>query len=83
MPLIFLAGGLLPALLLPVLMRKQPKPHFLPHSQRDATTHTVMMTILVAVSTFSATVITIGPNGLPGLDSVTRPDLKTPPAPRP
>ena len=52
MALIFLVGGLLPALLLPVLMRKRPKPHFVPHSQREATTYTVMITILVTVSTF-------------------------------
>jgi MFS family permease len=52
MALIFLVGGLLPALLLPVLMRKRPQPHFVPHSQREATTYTVMITILVTVSTF-------------------------------
>ena len=52
MTLIFLVGGLLPALLLPVLMRKRPTPHFVPHSQREATTYTVMITILVTVSTF-------------------------------
>lgn len=52
MTLIFLVGGLLPALLIPLLMRKRPKPHFVPHSQREATIYTVMITILVTVSTF-------------------------------
>ena len=52
MAAIFLVGGLLPALLLLFFMRKRPKPHFVPHSQREATTYTVMITVLVTVSTF-------------------------------
>ncbi len=38
---------------MPVVMRKRPKSHSLRHSQREAATHTVMITILVSVSTFS------------------------------
>lgn len=52
MAVIFLVGGLLPALLLPVLMRKHPKADFVTHTQREATVYTVMITILVTVSTF-------------------------------
>ena len=47
MTLFFLVGGLLPALLLPLLMRKRPKPHFVPHALREATIYTVMTTFRV------------------------------------
>ncbi len=36
-----------------MLTRKRQKPHFVPHSQREATTDIVMITILVKVSTFN------------------------------
>ena len=51
MALIFLAGGLIPALIVPRLMRKRP-PGLQPHSQREAVTYTVLITTLVAAGTF-------------------------------
>lgn len=52
MALIFLVGGLLPALIVPRLTRKRPVPHLQPHTQREAMTYTVMITILVTAGTF-------------------------------
>ncbi len=52
MALIFFVGGLLPALLVPLLMRKRKPPTLDPHSQREAVTYTVMITVLIAASTF-------------------------------
>lgn len=52
MALIFLVGGLIPALIVPRLTRRRPAPRLEPHSQHEATVYTVMITILVTVSTF-------------------------------
>lgn len=52
MAVIFFIGGLIPALIIPRLMRKRPAPELQPHTQREAVTYTVMITILVAVATF-------------------------------
>ena len=52
MALIFLVGGLIPALLVPLLMRKRTTPTLAPHSQSEAVTYTVMITTLVTVATF-------------------------------
>ena len=52
MALTFLVGGLIPALLVPLLTRKRPTPTLAPHSQSEAVTYTVMITTLVTVSTF-------------------------------
>jgi MFS family permease len=52
MALIFLVGGLVPALIVAHLTRRQPAPVLDPHSRREAMTYTVMITILVTVSTY-------------------------------
>lgn len=52
MALTFFVGALIPVLLVPLLLRERPAPTLTPHSQRDATTYTVMITTLVVVSTF-------------------------------
>jgi len=52
MAVTFFVGGLVPALILPILMRKRPAPKLIPHSRRQAVIYTVMITILVTVSTF-------------------------------
>jgi len=52
MTLIFFVGGLIPALLVPLLMRKRKAPTLLPHSQSEAVTYAVMITTLVTVATF-------------------------------
>lgn len=52
MAVIFLVGGLIPALAVPFLLRKRKPPTLTPHSRREATTYAVMITTLVTVSTF-------------------------------
>lgn len=52
MSLIFLVGGLIPALCVPYLMRKRPSPQPQLHSQREALTYTVMITVLVTAGTY-------------------------------
>lgn len=52
MALIFLVGGLMPALLITLRMRKRKAPTLTPHSQSEAVTYTVIITTLVTVSTF-------------------------------
>lgn len=52
MVLIFFVGGLVPALIVSHLIRKQPAPVLDPHTRREAMTYTVMITILVTVSTY-------------------------------
>ena len=52
MAVIFLVGGIIPALVVPLAMRKRPHPAPVAHSQSEAVTYTVMITILVAVSTY-------------------------------
>lgn len=52
MALIFFVGGLIPALLVSLLMRKRKTPALAPHSRSEATTYTVMITTLVTVATF-------------------------------
>ena len=52
MALIFLIGGLIPALLVPLLLRQRPAPARATHTQSEAVTYTVMITTLVTVSTF-------------------------------
>lgn len=52
MALIFFIGALIPALLVPYLLRKRPRPQPVPHSRHDAVVYTVMITILVTVATY-------------------------------
>jgi len=52
MAVIFLIGGLIPALLVPLLMRKRKTPALAPYTQSEAVTYTVMITVLVTVATF-------------------------------
>jgi MFS family permease len=52
MTLIFLVGGLVPALLLSWKLRKRPAPKLASHTRREAMTYTVMITILVTASTY-------------------------------
>lgn len=52
MSLIFLVGGLIPALVVPRFMRKRPAPALQAHTQREAVIYTVMITVLVTVGTF-------------------------------
>ena len=54
MALIFLVGGLIPALLVPLLLRKRPAPARATHTQSEAVTYTVTITTLVTVSTPSS-----------------------------
>ena len=53
MAAIFLVGGLIPALVVPVLMRMRPRPAPQSHTQAEAVPYTVMITVLVTVSTFT------------------------------
>lgn len=52
MALIFFVGGLIPALLVPVLLHKRKTPELQAHTRGEAMTYTVMITTLVTVSTF-------------------------------
>jgi len=52
MALIFLVGGLLPALVLAFFIRQRKAPSLSSHSRREAMTYTVMITTLVTASTF-------------------------------
>jgi MFS family permease len=52
MSLIFFIGGLLPALIVPKLMRNRPASQLQTHTRREAVTYTVMITTLVTVGTF-------------------------------
>lgn len=52
MSLIFLIGGLIPAVIVPRLMRKRPAAEHQEHSQSEAVTYTVMITVLVVAATF-------------------------------
>ena len=52
MAAIFFVGGLIPALLIPLVMRHRKAPTLESHSQREAVTYTVIITTLVTVSTY-------------------------------
>jgi len=52
MTLIFLVGGIVPALLVSWKLRKRPAPKLASHTRREAMTYTVMITVLVTVSTY-------------------------------
>jgi MFS family permease len=52
MTLIFFVGGLIPALAVSWMLRKRKTPKLASHSQDEAVTYTVIITILTAVSTF-------------------------------
>ncbi len=52
MSAIFFVGALIPALVLPFLMRKRPLPPRKAYSRDDALPYTVMITVLVTLSTF-------------------------------
>ena len=52
MAAIFFVGGLIPALLIPLVMRHRKAPKLESHSQREAVTYTVIITTLVTVSTY-------------------------------
>jgi MFS family permease len=53
MAAIFFVGGVFPALVVPFLMRKRPKPQLKSYSRSDATPYTVIITVLVTVSTYA------------------------------
>ena len=52
MTAIFFVGGLFPALVVPLLMRKRPAPHLRAYSRHDAMPYTVIITVLVTVATY-------------------------------
>lgn len=52
MTLIFFVGAMIPALIVPWLIRKRKQPTLTPHTQHDAVVYTFMITILVAASTY-------------------------------
>lgn len=52
MALIFLVGGLFPALIGPLLLRKRKLPKPQPHPRSEAVPYTVMITLLVMVATY-------------------------------
>jgi Fusaric acid resistance protein-like len=52
MTLIFLVGGLVPAVLASLILRHRPAPTLTSHTRREAMTYTVMITTLVTVSTY-------------------------------
>ena len=52
MVVIFFVGAILPALVLPLLMRNRPTPPTKAYSRSDAVPYTVIITVLVTVSTF-------------------------------
>jgi MFS family permease len=52
MALIFLVGGLIPALVVAFFIRKRKAPTLTSHSRSEAVTYTVMITTLVTASTF-------------------------------
>ena len=52
MAVIFLVGGLVPALVVAFVTRKRKAPDLQAHSQREAVTYTVMITTLVTVGTY-------------------------------
>ena len=52
MALIFFVGGLIPALVIPLVMRHRKAPTLPTHTQGEAVTYTVMITTLVTVGTF-------------------------------
>lgn len=49
---IFFVGAIVPALVVPLLMRNRQPPHLEAHSRTDAVPYTVIITVLVTVSTF-------------------------------
>ncbi len=53
MSLIFFVGALVPAIVLPFLMRKRPLPPRKAYTRDDALPYTVMITVLVTLSTFA------------------------------
>jgi hypothetical protein len=53
MSLIFFVGALVPAIVVPLLMRKRPAPALHPYSRSEAVPYTVMITVLVTVATFA------------------------------
>lgn len=53
MAAIFFVGGLFPALVVPLLMRKRPAPQLKPYSRQDAAPYTAIITVLATVSTFA------------------------------
>lgn len=52
MAAIFFVGAVLPALVVPLLMRKRPTPPLTQHSRSESVPYTVVITVLLAVSTF-------------------------------
>lgn len=52
MAAIFFVGAVFPAFVMPVLMRHHTMPPLVPHSRREAVPYTVIITVLVALSTF-------------------------------
>ncbi len=52
MAVIFFVGAIIPALVVPLLMRKRKAPTLTEHPQGEAVVYTVMITVLVTVSTF-------------------------------
>ena len=52
MALIFFVGGIIPALLVPIVLRKRPRKPLQSHTTDEVVPYTVMITVLVTVSTF-------------------------------
>ena len=52
MAFIFLVGGLIPAVIVPLLLRKRHLPEPTPHSREEAMPYTIMITVLLIVSTY-------------------------------
>lgn len=52
MAAIFFVGALIPALIVPRLLRKRPLPGPVPHSRSEAMPYTVIITVLATVSTY-------------------------------
>ncbi len=52
MAVIFFVGALIPAIVVPLLMRKRKAPALQPHERHEAVVYTVIITVLVTVSTY-------------------------------
>lgn len=52
MTVIFFVGGLVPALSVPIIMRKRQRPELTSHSRQEVVPYTVVITVLVTISTF-------------------------------
>lgn len=53
MSLIFFVGAIIPALIVPRIMRKRPSPALHPYSRQEAVPYAVMITVLVTGATYA------------------------------